>query len=915
MVNNFCELETLIYKNDFEFVFLSETHLKSIDCDNLIGLKNYNILRVDSLSRHTGGVLIYIKNHWTYEIIKSVAVGVKIWWLVVKVRNSNSVLYLAAIYRAPGYLSSNDDFYGHFNDYIEELNEVNNKIVIAGDFNLDWLVNNNSKNILKGIICDSGLKQIVNDCTRITKDSKSLIDYVVVNDSYNISAKVDNKLKISDHETVVINIKERSRINRENKIIKYVKYNKNKFRSKIVRSDIMTTYFLDCNKKANMFSNSLRNIINDFVITTTIKHNNNCEWFSNELEVLKSEKVRQYRMAIFDNNMNQWSKYKSLRNNYKNKINSAKKRFISNKIDYASDQKSMWRTIKTLVLKESKNELREVDFGNEQCKESSEIANKFNRYFIESVEIVNKSIPMRQYKNCIHSTNSRFKFRLITIEELKSIIKTINNKKDMNLCTIKMISDSMDLIGENLLSIINNSMISGVFPECWKESMVVPIEKVKNTIKCSEFRPINMISIESKILEKVVYSQLEEYFERNRLISENQSGFRKNHSCESLLNLVLTNWKIAVHDRKVIVAVFLDLRRAFETIDRDILLQKLDKYGVCENELDWFKSYLKNRKQRTKVNNSISDAINISLGVPQGTILGVLLFLIYINDLEKAIGESKVLLFADDALLYVVGDSIAECVQKINEDLKRLSNWFEMNKLKLNIEKTKCMVLNANLDNDILIDNVAIDIVDEIKYLGLIIDNKLSFKSHLNYICKKIGKKLYFFSIIRKNLSVMSAIKIFNVMLKPHFEYCASILFTFNAEMMNRLQKLQNRGMRTILKLNRYTSKTFMLEALKWMSVSQKIKMSVLILVYKIKNKMLPTYLTNRLVYVDDIHHHYLRNKSNFRLNFFCNNKTQNMLMYNGLKLYNELPNSLKFEQNFKKFKKALIKYVKETFV
>lgn len=198
MVNNFCELETLIYKNDFEFVFLSETHLKSIDCDNLIGLKNYNILRVDSLSRHTGGVLIYIKNHWTYEIIKSVAVGVKIWWLVVKVRNSNSVLYLAAIYRAPGYLSSNDDFYGHFNDYIEELNEVNNKIVIAGDFNLDWLVNNNSKNILKGIICDSGLKQIVNDCTRITKDSKSLIDYVVVNDSYNISAKVDNKLKISD---------------------------------------------------------------------------------------------------------------------------------------------------------------------------------------------------------------------------------------------------------------------------------------------------------------------------------------------------------------------------------------------------------------------------------------------------------------------------------------------------------------------------------------------------------------------------------------------------------------------------------------------------------------------------------------------------------------------------------------------
>lgn len=884
-----------------------------MDSDDLITIDNYNIVRNNSLSRHTGGVLMYLKKNWSYKVIKSFSLGLRIWWLVVKVYNANNTFIVVTIYRAPGYINPNDDFYKYFKLLIEELAETKQKVLIVGDFNINWLVNNKSKSLLSELISDNGFNQIVHNYTRITNVSRTLIDYVLVNDKYNISANVDSNIKISDHESIVINLSKDKNLRNEEKKIKFLKYNKNRFRSKIVHSDIMTTYYLDCNNKAEIFNNSLQNIINDFIVIKKQK-TGSCEWYSDDLSILKNNKIKQYKISVLSNSLNDWQKYKVIRNNYKNKLNSVKNAFISNKIDYASDQKAMWKSIKKFVLKKHNSEIKEIKFGNEVLKNSVEIANRFNNYFIESVELINKTIPIKQYKNFIPITNTRFKSKQITIDELKLILKSLNNKKDMNFCNIGIIIDSIDLIGENLLSIINLSIESGTFPDSWKESLVIPIEKVKNTILCNEFRPVNMISTISKILEKVMYNQLEVYFDKNCLMSQNQSGFRKNHSCESLLNLVLTNWKIAIDDKKVVVAVFLDLRRAFETVDRDILLNKLLMYGVQDRELVWFESYLMNRTQRTKVEGVVSDLVDVKLGVPQGTILGVLLFLIYVNDMEKVVKLSNLALFADDTLIYVVGDSVDECTSKLNEDLSRLGDWFMLNKLKLNIEKTKCMVVNSILNNKILIDNVEIDLVNEIKYLGLVIDSSLSFKSHLEYICKKINKKLYFFSKIRKNLSVLSAIKIFNVMIRPHFEYCSSILFMFNAEMMNRLQKLQNRGMRIILKVSRYTSKSHMLRTLKWMSVSQRIKMNVLIMVFKIKHKIMPSYLTDRLTYVEDVQHYYLRNIWDFRLNFFNKSKTQNMLMYNGLKLFNNLPVNLKMEKNFLKYKKGLLKYVNETF-
>lgn len=210
--------------------------------------------------------------------------------------------------------------------------------------------------------------------------------------------------------------------------------------------------------------------------------------------------------------------------------------------------------------------------------------------------------------------------------------------------------------------------------------------------------------------------------EENQLISENQSGFRQRHSCETALNLVISHWKSEMNEGNCIAAVFLDFKRAFETIDRSILIEKMKRYGIDGVENQWFGSYLSNRWQRTKVAEGISEPAQITLGVPQGAVLGTLLFLIYINDMENILQGVKICQFADDTLLYTSGKSSQECIARLNYNLKVVFNYVNMNKLKLNVKKTKAIVINGESEDNIIVNDEIIDKVDEIKYLGIVID-------------------------------------------------------------------------------------------------------------------------------------------------------------------------------------------------
>lgn len=891
-----------------DYIILSETHLTKDIEENEIRIKNYDQYTTLSNSSRTGGVIIYIKSIWKIDKICDRISDSNYWMSAYVAKHEQVRFIIMAVYRSPS--SNKSDFSQAFEDILEEVCEENCDIVIAGDFNIDWNRDEFYKEKMENIIKDNGLKQIINENTRITKNTQTLIDYVITN-SKKITAKTNIKRKIADHETIDIFYEcEVNKQEKRRKEIEVFKYDKNQFEIEL-SALLKLSDKEDVNSKTEIFDMCLYNAIRKFTHKKIISENNNNKWFTKELRILQRDKCHKYQIALIENSYEAWNNYKTCRNRYKVEVENQKDNYVNNKVSNAKDQKEMWKQIKDLVLKKCQNVIQTVIFDNIEYKDNKEIANKFNQYFVDSIQEIRNSIENVIYISQQPVINTKFTFTAITIQELRLLCKNMKNKCDNDKVSVSMILDNWNTAGKALLDIINKSLETGVFPEKWKESVITPVQKVEKTKKCEEYRPINALGTCEKILEKVVKNQLEGYMEQNKYLYKHQSGFRKGFSCETAVNYIVNRWKYREKNNKI-MALFLDLKRAFETIDREILLKKLYNYGVKDTEFKWFKSYMTNRKQRTKVNNIKSSKINNEYGVPQGSILGPLLFIVYINDLPNILKNCEIIMYADDTLIFNEDDTEENCREKLMQDINNVILWMKMNKLKLNEKKTKLMEINIDSNIQFKINDEVIEKVKSIKYLGFIIDKELKFKEHIEYICKKIGKKIGFFKRIRNKISVTTAINICNTMIKPHFEYCSTILYICctNAQ-MERLQKLQNKVMRVILKCSRYTSIQIMLGTLKWLNIRQRLEMNTLSFIQKMKMGYSPDYLREHLQYIGDVQPYDLRNAQNFRIQRVTTTSRQNTLFYKGLQLYNMLPNELKNERNYNNFKRDIIPYIR----
>lgn len=340
----------------------------------------------------------------------------------------------------------------------------------------------------------------------------------------------------------------------------------------------------------------------------------------------------------------------------------------------------------------------------------------------------------------------------------------------------------------------------------------------------------------------------------------------------------------------------------------------MKKIGIEGNELKWYKSYLTNRTQTTIIGNTISQIKKNNLGVPQGSVSGAKLFNLYINDIETVIEHSQINMFADDTMIYIIGKDLKQMEQKMNEDLQNLEKWLSKMKLKINTEKTKYMIINRKAHDQLKLkmNNMEIENVKNIKYLGLIIDEKLDFKENFDYVCKKMAKKVGFLGRISKKLDIETKITIYKTIISPHLDYCSTILYLANETQLTKLQKIQNKAMRIILRLNRYTNIKLMQEMLRWQSVRQRLMYNTLIMIYKIEHNMMPQYLKKCISRVHETHNHNTRNKNDLKLPKYKKSKTQNNIFYSGIKEYNKLDKEVKEEIRFKVFKKKLAKWINE---
>lgn len=615
-----------------------------------------------------------------------------------------------------------------------------------------------------------------------------------------------------------------------------------------------------------------------------------------------------------------WEEFKRNRNQVVRIVKQAKRDYYAEIIDKSMhDAKKMWKAIKKLIKNEHNEETSEILFQNKAIKNDLNIAEEFNNYFLNSIEEVVNSIPQVDFELCdFRASTTISDFRLLSLGELYDVIYGMKRKSSPEGLDRDLMILLWNEISNPLLNMVNSSMEEGIFPDILKVATIVPIRKVSNTIKCEEYRPVNMLSSVSKIMEQVVSTQIKQYIETNKLLTVYQSGFRKSHSCETAIQGLVQEWKETMDEGLMIIVVFLDLKRAFETIDKEVLLQKLKEYyGVKGNVIKWIRSYLTERGQKVKYGTATSNERKVKYGIPQGSVLGPLLFILFINDISRIFNCAKFHLFADDTIIYLSGKNCRSTIEILNQELEKLMNWLNGNKLKINVAKTKAMMLGKKkfreelktLKDGISIGGSEIEMVEEMKYLGLIVDCQLNFKSHVNYMCKKISSKLGVLGRCSGFISKRTRLTIFNTIVLPHFTFVGTVLYIASKSDIDRLQILQNRAMRIILKRDRYCRISVMLRELQWLDVAALAEYQVLVFIHKTVLGLMPEYLCRNVLTFANVHDHGTRGRENLRLQGVSTACAHNSVFVKGAVSYNRLPRTLK-NYDVRRFKNDLRVYL-----
>lgn len=883
-------------------------------------LNGYTAVNCVSRSAHTGGVLLYLDGRLRHNVISNVTSGNN-WFVACEVKSDKFSGVFGGVYHSPS--GSDRDFIEFFETWIQDVVADDKINVIGGDFNIRWNEDGISRE-LKNVTEAIGLEQKVNEHTRVNSRSRTMIDLVFSN-AENCVAKVVHDWKISDHETIAVQVPGTFRINIPDVGQVYTswkKYSKTRLQTILRNKQSLPVPAVSLDEKALALSTALSSAVGEL----TEVRNKRCDlentWYGPDLRRLKWERDEAYRRATQTGrtgNCGEWEQYNLLRNTYVRELKVAKDVAVQRELGRCSgDSKRLWNCLKTLIKPGGESRTDVIFEGDTTACSNQEAATRINQFFIESVKTIHDSIPTPNSVECEHpEQGNRFiEFRPITLEKLRKTVDSLKKCSGTDNVTKQVLVDAMDVIAGELLDIINISLMRGQFPEEWKKSTVIPIPKVPNSTRVEDRRPINMLPLYEKILETVVKEQVLEFIDDAGILIEEQSGFRKRHSCESALNLLLLKWKQSIEEGRIILAVFVDLKRAFETIDRGKLLEVLRRYGLGGRVLMWFSSYLERRMQATRYNGAVSPAAAVDLGVPQGSVLGPLLFILYMNDIKRTLTRANVNLFADDTVVYVTENTSEACYRLMNSELDKFAEWLKWKKLKLNVTKTKCMVVtnrrNDNYDGTVQIDGEVVERVEAIKYLGVMLDTKLTFNEHVDYTIRKAARKFGVLCRVNRFLSCDNKVMIYKTLIAPHFDYCSSVLFLASKQQRKRMQVLQSKVMRLILRCDRLTPRLLMLDSLQWMSVRQRVEYNTLIFIHKVTKGMAPQYMSDTVTYGRDVHRYNTRRAGDLRLPSYKKSCTQNSLFYKGYSLYNELPETARRTSNLREFKSICKTFVRQ---
>lgn len=868
----------LVAQADPDILVLSETWLKGDIKDSEVALNGFNINRIDRASRG-GGVAVYTKACLTSHTLYSVSVKNSFEFIALKViyGQNNNALVIIGIYRPPSAPVK-------ALDQLAELLSIyaDTETIILGDFNIDW--SSAASGRMKEVAASLNFTQLISEPTRpnLLNPSKSTtIDLIFSNRPDKVTNTWVFDLGVSDHCPTACtrdsHIKKAPPHIVTKRSLRH--FSEQAFINDLYTSNIhSTTDMPNVDLALDCFISNFNAIANTHAPFKKFRVKDRTNpWFTTELSTMLIVRNKAWALARRTKAASDWTYFRQIRNKFTAAVRQAKSNYnIDMLSSSSSNPKIFWKAFKSFNGNSSPTP---TSVMSEDCRlvDSNDICSAFNKHFSVAGLIFDDHLSEQSNRNFISESPCSFNgdhivpldsavhFSLspFTTSEVLGALSNMNSRCSTGEDNLDpfLLKLSAPYIAEEITYIFNLSISSATFPQLWKMAHVSPLHKSGAKDDLNNYRPISKLPCLSKILESLTNNQLKAFLSRHSILATHQSGFRAQHSTITAATLVLNDIVSALDRKEHCAALFVDLTKAFDTVDHALLLHKLMDIGFDSNASNWFKSYLSNRFQCVKAGVAKSDFLPLRKGVPQGSVLGPILFTIFINDIVSSLSSSRVHLYADDTILYCTANTITLAIDSLQQAFNTLQKSLFNLKLVLNPNKTKFMLfskakgIKSGAFHLTTLTGCDIEQVPVYKYLGIWIDENLNFSFHIDCLAKQLRQKMGFLYRHKSSLPLSCRKRIIESVILPVLDYGDIIYKNATISSLSMLDSIYHSAIRFSTGSAYNTHHCILYDTIGWPSLTERRFRHWILFIYKAILGKLPSYISSLLNWHSSMHH------------------------------------------------------------
>ena len=930
--NKFEPFREVLLENIFDILSIQETKLDDSFPDAQFNVSMYKCYRHD-YKCNEGGLMVYVRNDMIqrrrHDIEKCAFNNCdgRIEILSVEVSINKETWLFISMYKQPKVRTM------LLIDCLEAVtNEFaldNCNIVILGDLNVNML----KSNVLSDWLDISGLTNVIKEPT-CRKGLPSLLDVLITNKPKRLQYSSSIDIGLSDfHNLVCAGTKFHVSKRKRTKIF-YRSYKK--FDETMVLHALsvapfhVSEIFDDVDDAYWMCSTLLQEIVNEHapIKQKTIK-GNHLPYMNGELRrAINVKRMLKRKFTKCNSNMN-WDKYRKQRNIVTKLLKKSLQQYMQKKCNEAVNGGDFWKTFKPLISNRGINKDDNIflSYDGEIVNNTNDICRIFNNYFTHIANSIgvddtiyqddtcescisdhdnHRSIcQIRNLMNLAHTGETQFSFENVDVAVIRKHLKNININKATghDLLPPKLLKLGSHILCYPLCFILNMCFTSGMFPDTLKQAEICPIFKKGDAMNVCNYRPVSILPIVSKIFEKEMVRQLENYFED--ILSPYISGFRKTHSCETVLIRMVEHIKKSLDHGKIVCAILMDLSKAFDCISHKLLIAKFRSYGLSMSACHLLTSYLRDRTQRVKLGNTKSKWLHINKGSAQGSILGPFCYNVFTNDMLSIVSDNiEIYNYADDNTVICSGYEYEDIKAELMLNVDKIIDWFRDNHMKVNPDKCQCIVFgNVVNPGTFIINGNVVRPEETVKLLGVHIDNKLDFGHHVSHICQKAGKQVKVLSRLSRVLNESNKLLLYSSFISCYFNYCCVLWHFCNNSDTLKIEKLQEKALRYSMLDFKSPYQQLLHNCGKSTLFLQRLQ-KLMEVIYRILNGLYPSYL-NDIITVEELQH--LRCRSRLFIPPFSTVRYgKKSLSYLSPVLWNSLGNDIKQCDVLTAFKKRI---------